>query len=149
MSHSRQNATNTKRIIERKERTRGGDMEDNDGGKRKRAFVYLRVSTEEQTRTDHDPEGLSMKAQREGVKQKTGQLGAVVDEEFGDPGKSALKNLRKRTDFLRLLEELKRRNANGMPESQRISYVIVWAVSRWARNVADHWQAREPIKEFG
>ncbi len=115
----------------------------------KNAFAYLRVSTDEQTKTDYDPDGLSMQAQRSGVDEKGGSLDARIVKFFGDPGKSAFKNLEKRTDFLRLLEELKRRNAPGAPEADRIHFVIVWSVSRWARDVADHWTARKLMNKLG
>lgn len=55
----------------------------------------------------------------------------------------------RRAGFLELLEELKRRNAPDAPASQRISYVIDWSCSRWARNVVDHWQARNLMNELG
>ncbi|HSS34299.1 MAG TPA: recombinase family protein [Solirubrobacterales bacterium] len=112
----------------------------------KRAFVYLRVSTEEQAGTDYDRDGLSQLNQREGADGKAAELGAEVDSEFSDPGKSAFRELQKRTGFLALLEELKRRNKH---EATRIHYVIVWSCSRWARNTIDHWQARELMRELG
>jgi site-specific DNA recombinase len=118
-------------------------------GRLKNALSYLRVSTDEQTKTDYDQDGLSLIAQREGVGKKATGLQAMVVKEFSDPGKSAFKDLQKRTGFLALLEELKRRNAPGAPKAERIDYVIVWSCSRWARNVVDHWQARYLMRELG
>jgi site-specific DNA recombinase len=115
----------------------------------KLALAYLRVSTDEQTKTSYDPDGLSMQAQRSGVDEKGVALDARVVRWFADPGKSAYKDLDKRTDFLALLEELKRRNAQGAPKADRIDYVIVWSVSRWARDVADHWTARKLMNSLG
>jgi DNA invertase Pin-like site-specific DNA recombinase len=112
----------------------------------KRAYVYLRVSTDEQTKTDYDRDGLSLIGQREAAKQKAAELGAEVVEEFSDPGKSAFVDLHKRTDFLKLQEELKRCNKH---KSTRIDYVIIWACSRWARNTVDHWQSRALMRELG
>ena len=45
-----------------------------------------------------------------------------------------------------MLDELKRRNEHA---STRVEYVIVWALSRWARNQRDHWQTRELVREAG
>ena len=56
----------------------------------KRAFDYLRVSGgPRQTKTDYDPEGLSIGAQREAALDKALQLDADIVREFSDPGKSA------------------------------------------------------------
>jgi hypothetical protein len=41
------------------------------------------------------------------------------------------------------------RYAPGAAEADRINFVIVWSVSRWARNVAEHWQARELMNKLG
>ena len=45
-----------------------------------------------------------------------------------------------------MLDELKRRNEHA---STRVEYVIVWSLSRWARNQRDHWQTRELVREAG
>jgi site-specific DNA recombinase len=66
--------------------------------------------------------------------------------EFSDPGKSAYVDLHKRTGFLEMLDEFARRNRHV---STRVDYVIVWALSRWARNQADHWRTRELVREAG
>ncbi len=115
-------------------------------GVTKRAFSYLRVSSESQTQTDHDPDGLSIAAQREASQDKATQLAAEIVEEFSDPGKSAYVDLHKRTGFLEMLEELKERNAH---DSTRIDYVIVWSLSRWARNVQDHFRTHALVKQAG
>ncbi len=112
----------------------------------KRAFAYLRVSSESQVRTDYSDDGLSINAQREGVRDKALQLDAHIVHEFSDPGKSAYVDLHKRTGFLAMLEELKTRNQD--PDT-RVDYVIVWALSRWARNTVDHWQTRDIIRRAG
>jgi site-specific DNA recombinase len=105
--------------------------------KKARAFAYLRVSSEGQAQTGFSHDGLSIDAQREGARDKAAQLGAEIVDEFSDPGKSAYTGLHRRTDFLEMLEELKRRNRNP---ATRVDYVIVWALSRWARNTVDHFQ---------
>ena len=112
----------------------------------KRAFAYLRVSSDSQVRTDYSDDGLSINAQREGVRDKALQLEAEIVHEFSDPGKSAYVDLHKRTGFLAMLDELKQHNQDP---STRVDYVIVWALSRWARNTIDHWQTREIIRKAG
>jgi DNA invertase Pin-like site-specific DNA recombinase len=81
----------------------------------KRAFAYLRVSSEGQVRTDYSDDGLSIAAQREGAEEKAGDLTAEIVREFDDPGKSAYVDLHKRTDFLAMLDELKRAAAERQP----------------------------------
>src|SRR6476661_6829331 len=76
----------------------------------KRAFSYLRVSSESQVQTGYDADGLSIAAQREAAQDKAIQLDAEIVEEFSDPGRSAYVDLHKRTGFLKMLEELARRN---------------------------------------
>jgi site-specific DNA recombinase len=48
---------------------------------RKRAVLYLRVSSRGQVNTDYDPEGLSIPAQRVATTHRAAELGAeIVDE---------------------------------------------------------------------
>ncbi len=111
-----------------------------------RAFDYLRVSSNSQVKTDYDPDGLSINAQREAAEDKARQLSAEIAGEFSDPGRSAYVDLHKRTGFLEMLDELKRRNEH---EATRVDYVIVWSLSRWARNQKDYWQTRELVRKAG
>jgi site-specific DNA recombinase len=111
-----------------------------------RAFAYLRVSSEGQVRTDYSDDGLSINAQREGAEEKAIQLEAQIAHEYSDPGRSAYVDLHKRTGFLAMLDELKRCNEHA---STRVEYVIVWSLSRWARNQRDHWQTRELVRQAG
>jgi site-specific DNA recombinase len=112
----------------------------------KQAFAYLRVSGAAQTKTDYDPDGLSIGAQREATLDKAQQLNAEIVRGFSDPGRSAYVDLHKRTGFLEMLDELKRCNAD---DATRVDYVIVWSLSRWARNQRDHWLTRELVREAG
>jgi site-specific DNA recombinase len=111
-----------------------------------RAFAYLRVSSDGQVRTDYSDDGLSIDAQREGAEEKAAKLEADIVQEFSDPGRSAFVDLHRRTGFLGMLDELKQRNEHN---STRVEYVIVWSLSRWARNQADHWQTRELVRQAG
>ncbi|MGH2832259.1 MAG: recombinase family protein, partial [Solirubrobacteraceae bacterium] len=96
----------------------------------KRVVLYLRVSSPSQVRTDYDPEGLSIPAQRQACERKAAALGAVIVREYVEPGVSA-KELTKRTAFRQMIKDIR--------EHQDVDYVIVWSVSRWARNQEDHW----------
>jgi site-specific DNA recombinase len=112
-----------------------------------RAFAYLRVSGgPRQTKTDYDPDGLSITAQREATIDKAAQLDAEIVYEFSDPGKSAYVDLHRRTGFLTMLNALKERNEH---DTTRVDYVIVWSLSRWARNQKDYWQTRELVRQAG
>src|SRR5580658_5742062 len=98
----------------------------------KRAWAYLRVSSDGQVNTGFSRDGLSIDSQRDEAERKAAQLDAEIVRTFLDPGKSAFVDLHKRTDFLKMLDELKRCNQH---EATRIGYVIVWSTSRWARDV--------------
>jgi site-specific DNA recombinase len=112
----------------------------------KRAFAYLRVSSEGQVNTGYSRDGLSIDAQRDAAKDKAGQLDAEIVREWPDLGKSAYVDLHKRTAFLEMLDELKRCNEH---EATRIDYVIVWSTSRWARSIEDHFRTHKLVREAG
>jgi site-specific DNA recombinase len=111
-----------------------------------RAFAYLRVSSEGQVNTGYSRDGLSIDSQRDEAERKAAQLDAEIVRVFLDPGKSAFVDLHKRTDFLEMLEELKRCNEH---EGTRVDYVIVWASSRWARDVRVHFDAHDMVRAAG
>jgi site-specific DNA recombinase len=106
----------------------------------KRAALYLRVSSPGQVRTDYDPEGLSLPSQRERCIHKAHSLHAEVAREYIEPGVSA-KSLIHRKRFRQMIADIR--------EQRDIDYVIVWSVSRWARNQEDHWTARGLINRAG
>jgi site-specific DNA recombinase len=112
----------------------------------KRAFAYLRVSSDGQVNTGYSRDGLSIDSQREEAERKAMQLGAEIVRTFIDPGKSAFVDLHKRTDFLEMLDEVKRCNQHG---ATRIDYVIVWASNRWARDIRVHFGAHDLVREAG
>ena len=112
----------------------------------KRAFAYLRVSSEGQVNTGYSRDGLSIDSQRDEAERKAAQLDAEIVRVFLDPGKSAFVDLHKRTDFLEMLDELKRCNEH---EATRVEYVIIWASDRWARNTIEHFQAHDMVKATG
>jgi site-specific DNA recombinase len=106
----------------------------------KRAVIYLRVSSAGQVNTDYDPEGLSIPAQREACKRFAERHGAVVVREYVEPGVSG-GSLLKRAAFRRMIDEI--------GEQRDVDLVIVWSVSRWARNQEDHWVARGLVTKAG
>jgi site-specific DNA recombinase len=92
------------------------------------AVGYLRVSSLGQVETDFDPEGISLPAQRKAITTRTKELGAVLVNEFTDPGKSA-KSIEHRDAFREMIAYLK--------ANPNVRYVIVYALSRFARNRYD------------
>ncbi len=93
-----------------------------------RAVVYLRVSSQGQVKTDYDPEGISLPAQRLACQKKADQLGLTVVGEYVEAGRSATE-MTKRVDFQRMLERIRR--------DRDVDFVIVYKLSRFARNQYD------------
>ena len=110
------------------------------GADRKKAAILLRVSSPGQVRTDYDPEGLSIPAQRTACERKAAAVGADPVLEYIEPGVSG-GDLVKRKVFRQLIADIRERGD--------IDFVIVWSVSRWARNQEDHWTARGLINRSG
>ena len=94
----------------------------------KTAVLYLRVSTTSQVQTDHDPEGISIPAQRLACQRKAEQMGVTVIDEYVEPGKSAT-TIEKRPIFQAMLARLK--------SERDADYVIVYNLSRLNRNRVD------------
>ncbi|MGH8694467.1 MAG: recombinase family protein, partial [Burkholderiales bacterium] len=92
------------------------------------AVGYLRVSSLGQVETDFNPEGISLPAQRKAITARAKELGAVIVNEFTDPGKSA-KSIEHRDAFREMIAYLK--------ANPNVRYVIVYALSRFARNRYD------------
>ncbi len=96
------------------------------------AVLYLRVSTPEQA----DP--LNLKNQENGCRRLAEQRGIVVAEVILGPGESG--RSADRPSFVRLLSYCK-------VHRNRIGYVIVESLSRFARNVADQSTAIAELRE--
>jgi site-specific DNA recombinase len=107
---------------------------------RKQAAILLRVSSRGQVETDYDPEGLSLPAQRQECERKAAAVGAHPVLEYIEPGVSG-GDLVRRKVFRQMIADIRERGD--------IDYVIVWSVSRWARNQEDHWTARGLINRAG
>lgn len=98
------------------------------------AVMYLRVSTPEQA----DP--LNLKNQEDGCRRLATQRGLTVAEVILGPGESG--RTADRPSFVRLLSYCK-------SHRNKIGYVIVESLSRFARNVADQGAALAELRENG
>jgi site-specific DNA recombinase len=90
--------------------------------------AYLRVSTKDQVKTDFNPEGISIPAQREKVHERGQDIGSAKVAEFIDPGRSAV-TIDKRPEFQAMIAYIR--------EHPNVRYVIVYMLSRFARNRLD------------
>jgi site-specific DNA recombinase len=93
-----------------------------------RAVIYLRVSSAGQVKTDYDPEGISIPAQRVKCQRKAEQLGLTIIDEYIEPGRTATE-MSKRVAFQQMLTRV--RNVRD------VDYIIVYKLSRMARNRLD------------
>jgi DNA invertase Pin-like site-specific DNA recombinase len=106
----------------------------------KRAVLYLRVSSAGQVKTDYDPEGLSIPAQRKACQAKATELGAVVIDEYVEPGRSAT-NTDNRPKFMEMMARIK--------AERDVELVVVYARSRLHRNVEDAAITRASLRKLG
>lgn len=90
--------------------------------------AYLRVSTKGQVNTDYNPEGVSIPAQREKAHERGLELNSQKVAEFIDPGRSA-RTIDERKEFQEMIAYLR--------EHPNVRYVIVYMLSRFARNRLD------------
>lgn len=106
----------------------------------KRAVLYLRVSTAGQVNTDYDPEGISLPAQRSACQKKAAELGAVIVEEYVEPGRSAT-TVEGRPKFAEMMARIK--------AEKDVDYVIVYARSRMHRNSVDAAITKRDLRKAG
>ena len=106
----------------------------------KTAVVYLRVSTVGQVKTDYDPEGISIPAQRDACQRKAQQMGVEVIGEYVEPGRSAT-TMEKRPVFQEMLDRFK--------TERDVDYVIVYNLSRLNRNRVDDVKVIVALRSFG
>lgn len=62
-------------------------------GGRKRAVLYLRVSSPSQLKTDYNPEGISIPAQRDACKLKCSAIAADIVKEFVEPAEAPRRSI--------------------------------------------------------
>ncbi|GAA4536594.1 hypothetical protein GCM10023192_34890 [Amycolatopsis samaneae] len=108
------------------------------GERRKRAVLYLRVSTPGQVNTDYNPEGISIPAQRQAGKRKADSLDADIVREFVEPGRTAT-SIDKRPTFQEMVAWVK--------AQKDIDYVIVYHFNRVFRNSVDAGMTKRDLKK--
>src|SRR5215213_6663783 len=100
------------------------------------AFIYIRVSSEEQAR-----EGVSLGAQLTECRRYAAQHGWMLGQEFQD----VLSGKRDdRPAYLALLSEVRRLRADGQP-----AVVLVFRLDRLGRRILERVRCREELKVLG
>jgi DNA invertase Pin-like site-specific DNA recombinase len=102
---------------------------DSETAPRKRAVIYIRVSTKQQAVRDGNPEGYSLPTQREACHRKVEALGAYIVEDGEYIDKDTGTSVDKRPAMQELLARIERQ--------KDIDYVIVFKLDRWARKTRE------------
>ncbi len=97
-----------------------------------RVALYIRVSGEEQK-----IKGLSLEAQQERLEAYARERGWVIVGVFVDAAKTARKNIHKRTEFLRMMDLVKR---------DGVDLLLFCRLDRWFRSVADYYKVMEVLE---
>lgn len=97
-----------------------------------RVALYVRVSGQEQA-----IKGLSLEAQQEDLQEYCRERGWIVAGLYIDAAKTARKRLGKRTNFLRMLEDVKR---------DKVDLILFTRLDRWFRSVADYYKVMEILE---
>ena len=106
----------------------------------KRAVIYLRVSTPSQVKTDYNPEGISLPAQRDACELKASSLGTDLVREFVEPGRTAT-SIDKRPVFQEMLAWIK--------SQKDIDYVICYQFNRVFRDSIDALITKKDLSRYG
>ncbi len=93
-----------------------------------------------QVNTDYDPEGLSLPAQRQACTRRAAELGAIVADEYVEPGRTAT-TTDNRPRFMEMMARIK--------AEKDVDYVVVYARSRLHRNVEDAAITRSTLRKLG
>ena len=99
-----------------------------------KAYIYTRVSTEMQV------DGFSLSAQKEDIIKYAKFRDVQIVGEFSDEGKSGKSD--KRPEFMKMMDAIKT-NKDG------VKYVIVFKLSRFARNAADTLKNLQLMQDYG
>jgi len=97
-----------------------------------RAALYVRVSGQEQA-----IKGLSLEAQQEDLEEYARERGWIITGVYIDAAKTARKSLGKRTNFLRMLEDVKQ---------DKVDLILFTRLDRWFRSVADYYKVIEVLE---
>lgn len=99
-----------------------------------KAYIYTRVSTTMQV------DGFSLSAQKEDIIKYAKYRNVQIVGEFSDEGKSGKSD--KRPEFMKMMDAIKT-NKDG------VKYVIVFKLSRFARNAADTLKNLQLMQDYG
>nr|MDE6907698.1 recombinase family protein [Lachnospiraceae bacterium] len=98
-----------------------------------RVALYIRVSGEEQK-----IKGLSLEAQQERLESYARERGWIIAGIYIDAAKTARKNMHKRSEFNRMLTDVK---------LGKIDLLLFCRLDRWFRSVADYYKVMEILEE--
>ncbi len=106
-----------------------------------RAVLYLRVSSKRQMDTDADidPDGNSIDTQRKVCVERARQLGAVIVDEYVEPGNSG-QTIAKRPVFREMMRRIK--------EQRDVDCVIIYMRSRAFRNYVDAGNTKVALNQL-
>ena len=104
-------------------------MKKNEAASPLRVDLYIRVSGQEQA-----IKGLSLEAQQENLEEYARERGWVIVGTYIDAAKTARKRMYKRTNFLRILEDVKQ---------DKVDLILFTRLDRWFRSVADYYKVME------
>lgn len=102
---------------------------------KKRAALYIRVSTEEQAR-----HGYSLGEQEHDLRQHAEQHGYIVVGVYADEGISARKAISRRKALQRLLDDVR----TGV-----VNIIVFKCLDRWFRNVRDYYAVQDILDQHG
>ena len=113
----------------------GGNMGEKLKNTALRVALYIRVSGKEQA-----IKGLSLEAQREDLEAYAREHGWIIAGVYTDAAKTARKRLGKRTNFLRMLEDVK---------LGKIDLILFTRLDRWFRSVRDYYKVMDVLEAHG
>lgn len=105
----------------------------------KRAVLYLRVSSDRQTKTAGDGKGFSIHAQQKRCEQKADEIDATVVETYVELAESA--KSAKRPELQRMLSRIRNKGD--------VDCIILFKVDRFARNRTDDALMMHELREHG
>lgn len=97
-----------------------------------RVALYIRVSGEEQKM-----KGLSLEAQQERLEEYARERGWIIVGTYIDAAKTARKEMRKRTEFQKMIASVKR---------DEVDLLLFCRLDRWFRSVADYYKIIEILQ---
>lgn len=106
-----------------------------DTATKKRAALYIRVSTEEQAK-----HGYSLAEQEHDLRQYAEQHGYIIIGVYADEGISARKALSRRKALQRLLDDVR---------AGVVNIIIFKCLDRWFRNVRDYYAVQDILDQHG